>query len=129
MQLSADMIGMNSSWSLARGAVTCFSCPSFPVAQPASPVARRAACFACQMIQTCHWLRGREHLWGVCAADYSVFVGDLAPDVTDYALQENFRHFFASVRSAKVCTRPLCAEWLPMESTAGSKPSRKAPLC
>ncbi len=37
-----------------------------------------------------------------CAADYSVFVGDLAPDVTDYALQEHFRQFFASVRSAKV---------------------------
>ena len=36
------------------------------------------------------------------AADFTVFVGDLAPDVTDYALQENFRHFFASVRSAKV---------------------------
>ncbi|CAK0784061.1 hypothetical protein CVIRNUC_007264 [Coccomyxa viridis] len=40
-------------------------------------------------------------------SDYSVFVGDLAPDVTDYALQENFRHFFASVRSAKVITDPL----------------------
>ena len=35
--------------------------------------------------------------------DHSVFVGDLAPDVTDYILQENFRQFFASVRSAKVC--------------------------
>ena len=42
----------------------------------------------------------------LCAADYSVFVGDLAPDVTDYALQENFRHFFASVRSAKVLPHP-----------------------
>ncbi|CAL5226079.1 g8894 [Coccomyxa viridis] len=40
-------------------------------------------------------------------SDFSVFVGDLAPDVTDYALQENFRHFFASVRSAKVITDPL----------------------
>ena len=38
----------------------------------------------------------------VRAADFSVFVGDLAPDVTDYALQEHFRQFFASVRSAKV---------------------------
>ena len=56
----------------------------------------------------------------MCAADYSVFVGDLAPDVTDYALQENFRHFFASVRSAKVCTRPLCAERRSMDSTADS---------
>ena len=34
--------------------------------------------------------------------DHSVFVGDLAPDVTDYVLQENFRQFFPSVRSAKV---------------------------
>ncbi|EIE18010.1 hypothetical protein COCSUDRAFT_31894 [Coccomyxa subellipsoidea C-169] len=40
-------------------------------------------------------------------SDYSVFVGDLAPDVTDYALQEHFRQFFASVRSAKVITDPL----------------------
>ena len=45
------------------------------------------------------------------AADYSVFVGDLAPDVTDYALQEHFRQFFASVRSAKVlpCNLPSTA--------------------
>lgn len=39
--------------------------------------------------------------------DFSVFVGDLAPDVTDYVLQENFRQFFPSVRSAKVITDPL----------------------
>ena len=44
----------------------------------------------------------KYYLFMICAADFSVFVGDLAPDVTDYALQENFRHFFASVRSAKV---------------------------
>ena len=43
------------------------------------------------------------------AADYSVFVGDLAPDVTDYALQEHFRQFFASVRSAKVLPCSLYA--------------------
>lgn len=36
------------------------------------------------------------------AADHSVFVGDLAPDVTDYVLQEHFRQYFPSVRSAKV---------------------------
>ena len=40
-------------------------------------------------------------VWPCPAADHSVFVGDLAPDVTDYTLQEHFRHFFASVRSAK----------------------------
>lgn len=34
--------------------------------------------------------------------DFSVFVGDLGPEVTDYVLQENFRRFFPSVRSAKV---------------------------
>ena len=32
-----------------------------------------------------------------------MFVGDLAPDVTDYVLQEHFRQYFPSVRSAKVC--------------------------
>lgn len=41
------------------------------------------------------------------AADHSVFVGDLAPDVTDYVLQEHFRQYFPSVRSAKVITDPL----------------------
>ena len=34
--------------------------------------------------------------------DFSVFVGDLAPDVTDFVLQETFRQYFPSVRSAKV---------------------------
>lgn len=38
----------------------------------------------------------------VPAADHSVFVGDLAPDVTDYMLQEHFRQYYSSVRSAKV---------------------------
>lgn len=38
----------------------------------------------------------------LAAADHSVFVGDLAPDVTDYVLQEHFRQYFPSVRSAKV---------------------------
>lgn len=37
------------------------------------------------------------------AADHSVFVGDLAPEVNDYTLQEHFRQYFSSVRSAKVC--------------------------
>ena len=34
--------------------------------------------------------------------DFSCFVGDLAPDVTDYVLQEHFRAQYPSVRSAKV---------------------------
>ncbi|KAK9828082.1 hypothetical protein WJX81_001458 [Elliptochloris bilobata] len=40
-------------------------------------------------------------------ADHSVFVGDLAPEVNDYALQEHFRQYFSSVRSAKVITDPV----------------------
>ncbi|RMZ52657.1 hypothetical protein APUTEX25_000776, partial [Auxenochlorella protothecoides] len=36
--------------------------------------------------------------------DHSLFVGDLAPDVTDLILQEYFRQFYSSVRSAKVIT-------------------------
>lgn len=35
-------------------------------------------------------------------ADHSLFVGDLAPDVSDMILQEYFRQFYPSVRSAKV---------------------------
>ena len=42
------------------------------------------------------------HPFSVVAADYSVFVGDLAPEVTDFALQEHFRKSYPSVRSAKV---------------------------
>ncbi|CAM8919829.1 unnamed protein product [Rhodiola kirilowii] len=38
--------------------------------------------------------------------DHSIFVGDLAPDVTDYLLQETFRLQYSSVRGAKVVTDP-----------------------
>ncbi|KAM3315620.1 hypothetical protein ACQJBY_034009 [Aegilops geniculata] len=38
--------------------------------------------------------------------DHSIFVGDLAPDVTDYLLQETFRVNYSSVRGAKVVTDP-----------------------
>lgn len=40
------------------------------------------------------------------ASTYSVFVGDLAPEVNDFLLQETFRQFYPSVRSAKVITDP-----------------------
>ncbi|XP_038689375.1 polyadenylate-binding protein RBP45C-like isoform X2 [Tripterygium wilfordii] len=36
--------------------------------------------------------------------DYTIFVGDLAADVTDYLLQETFRAVYASVKGAKVVT-------------------------
>ncbi|CAI9778256.1 unnamed protein product [Fraxinus pennsylvanica] len=38
--------------------------------------------------------------------EHSIFVGDLAPDVTDYLLQETFRTHYSSVRGAKVVTDP-----------------------
>ncbi|KAF8395860.1 hypothetical protein HHK36_019814 [Tetracentron sinense] len=38
--------------------------------------------------------------------EHSIFVGDLAPDVTDYLLQETFRSQYPSVRGAKVVTDP-----------------------
>ncbi|CAI0412680.1 unnamed protein product [Linum tenue] len=38
--------------------------------------------------------------------EHSIFVGDLAPDVTDYLLQETFRTQYMSVRGAKVVTDP-----------------------
>lgn len=38
--------------------------------------------------------------------EHSIFVGDLAPDVTDYLLQETFRANYPSVRGAKVVTDP-----------------------
>jgi RNA recognition motif-containing protein len=36
--------------------------------------------------------------------DYTIFVGDLAADVTDYTLQETFRVHYPSVKGAKVVT-------------------------
>lgn len=36
--------------------------------------------------------------------EHSIFVGDLAPDVSDYLLQETFRAHYPSVRTAKVVT-------------------------
>ncbi|XP_059662494.1 polyadenylate-binding protein RBP45-like isoform X2 [Cornus florida] len=36
--------------------------------------------------------------------DYTIFVGDLAADVTDYMLQETFRAHYQSVKGAKVVT-------------------------
>ncbi|XP_051125044.1 polyadenylate-binding protein RBP45 isoform X1 [Andrographis paniculata] len=38
------------------------------------------------------------------APDYTIFVGDLAADVTDYMLQETFRANYPSVKGAKVVT-------------------------
>ena len=45
--------------------------------------------------------------WATFGAEekrYSIFVGDLASDVTDYWLQETFRTVFSSVKGAKVVT-------------------------
>uniref|UniRef100_A0A1D1Z3B4 Polyadenylate-binding protein RBP45 n=1 Tax=Anthurium amnicola TaxID=1678845 RepID=A0A1D1Z3B4_9ARAE len=39
--------------------------------------------------------------------DHPIFVGDLAPDVTDYMLQETFRSRYPSVKGAKVVTDRL----------------------
>ncbi|URE43668.1 RNA-binding protein C23E6.01c, partial [Musa troglodytarum] len=53
--------------------------------------------------------------WATCGAgekhgdgaDYTIFVGDLAADVTDYLLQETFKSHYASVKGAKVVTDRL----------------------
>ncbi|KXS13182.1 RNA-binding domain-containing protein [Gonapodya prolifera JEL478] len=39
--------------------------------------------------------------------EYSIFVGDLAPEVTDYMLMNLFASHYQSVKSAKVVTDPL----------------------
>ncbi|KAK2076685.1 hypothetical protein QBZ16_005445 [Prototheca wickerhamii] len=54
-----------------------------------------------------HVLRLNWAAYGVgksARQDHSLFVGDLAPDVNDLILQEYFRQFYPSVRSAKVIT-------------------------
>lgn len=39
-----------------------------------------------------------------CEPEYSIFVGDLAPDINDYTLQQVFAEHYPSVKSAKVVT-------------------------
>lgn len=39
-----------------------------------------------------------------CDPEYSIFVGDLAPDINDYTLQQVFAEYYTSVKSAKVVT-------------------------
>lgn len=41
------------------------------------------------------------------SSEHSVFVGDLSPEVTDYMLQEFFRQYYPSVKSARVVTDPV----------------------
>ncbi|KAJ3693613.1 hypothetical protein LUZ60_009093 [Juncus effusus] len=41
------------------------------------------------------------------APEFTIFVGDLAPDVTDYMLQEAFRSHYPSVKGAKVVSDKL----------------------
>lgn len=38
------------------------------------------------------------------SADYTIFVGDLAADVTDHVLQETFKSVYSSVKGTKVVT-------------------------
>ncbi|XP_020244515.1 polyadenylate-binding protein RBP45-like [Asparagus officinalis] len=45
-----------------------------------------------------------ERRGGDDSADYTIFVGDLAADVTDYMLQETFKSHYPSVKGAKVVT-------------------------
>ncbi|KAK7262527.1 hypothetical protein RJT34_30101 [Clitoria ternatea] len=45
--------------------------------------------------------------FGDSGPDHSIFVGDLAPDVTDFLLQETFRTHYPSVKGAKVVTDPV----------------------
>ena len=52
-----------------------------------------------------NWARfgaGGKH--GDDGADYTIFIGDLASDVTDYMLHETFRSHYSSVKGAKVVT-------------------------
>ncbi|GMH43632.1 hypothetical protein BSKO_11554 [Bryopsis sp. KO-2023] len=39
--------------------------------------------------------------------EYSLFIGDVAPEVNDYMLMEHFKQYFPTVKSAKVITDPL----------------------
>ncbi|KAM2438158.1 hypothetical protein ACFX1W_015181 [Malus domestica] len=49
--------------------------------------------------------------------DFTVFVGDLAADVTDYMLQETFRQNYHSVKGARVVTDRTTAHQVPNPSS------------
>lgn len=58
---------------------------------------------------------------------FSVFVGDISPDVNDFLLQETFRQFYPTVKSAKV----RLAQGLPagaMSLAAATRPADWPPL-
>lgn len=42
--------------------------------------------------------------------EYSIFVGDLAPDVNEFALMAHFQSRFASCKSAKIMTDPISGQ-------------------
>jgi hypothetical protein len=64
-------------------------------------VATRCACVVVTLLPSAACFPLADYM-ACLRADFSVFVGDLAPDVTDYVLQETFRQYYPSVRSAKV---------------------------
>ena len=47
--------------------------------------------------------------------DTSIWVGDLSPDVDDYALYQFFSHRFQTVRCAKVSSIPLSCKESPLK--------------
>lgn len=63
---------------------------------------------SCCFVLVCCYLPTQEAdcAWAAVHVDHSIFVGDLAPEVTDYMLQEHFRQYYPSVRSAKVTSPP-----------------------
>ncbi len=72
------------------------------------PVAT-SCCLA--LVCCCVPTREADCAWAAVHVDHSIFVGDLAPEVTDYMLQEHFRQYYPSVRSAKVTSPAADKTW------------------
>ena len=68
----------------------------------------KPAATSCSLVLVCCCVPTQEAdcAWAAVHVDHSIFVGDLAPEVTDYMLQEHFRQYYPSVRSAKVKSSP-----------------------
>jgi len=60
----------------------------------------------CLVLVCCFATQEADCVRAAVHVDHSIFVGDLAPEVTDYMLQEHFRQYYPSVRSAKVASAP-----------------------
>lgn len=79
---------------------TAHNCPRFPRRRVSPPLTEGTS-----LRYRLNWGAGGKRIEQ--APEYSVFVGDLSPEVTDAELKSTFLEKYASVLGAKVVTNPM----------------------